>query len=96
MKPENPSPGEIAGKPKPSSASAEEGKSSGSRSSGSKRRLREKTTAVANDEAKQFADEFERQLDKVVEMELGKADKSKDRRPKGDDVDYTPSSDYER
>ena len=29
-------------------------------------------------------------------MELGKSDKSKDRRPKGSDVDYSPSSDDER
>ena len=29
-------------------------------------------------------------------MELGKSDKSKDRRPKGDDVDISPSSDDER
>ena len=29
-------------------------------------------------------------------MELGKSDKSKDRRPMGDDVDISPSSDDER
>ena len=29
-------------------------------------------------------------------MELGKSDKSKDCRPKGDDVDISPSSDDER
>ena len=28
-------------------------------------------------------------------MELGKSDKSKDRRPKGDYVDYSPSTDDE-
>ena len=29
-------------------------------------------------------------------MELGKSGSSKDRRPKGDDVEYSPSSDDER
>ena len=29
-------------------------------------------------------------------MELGKSDKSKDHRPKGDNGDYSPSSDDER
>ena len=32
----------------------------------------------------------------AVEMELGKSDKSKDHRPKGDEVEYTSSSDDER
>ena len=41
-------------------------------------------------------DDFEKELDKAVEMELGKSDKWKDRRPKGDDVDISPSSDDER
>ena len=36
---------------------------------------------------KQLLDEFERELDKAVKMELGKSDMSKHRRPKGDDVD---------
>ena len=85
--------GEKAEKPKPSSAPAEEGKSSGSSSSGPKRRLGQRTTAVARDE---FAEIFERELDGAVEMELGKSDKSKDHRPKGDEVEYTPSSDDER
>ena len=40
-----------------------------------------------------FSDELERGLDRAVEMELGKSDKSKDRRPKDDDVDISPSSD---
>ena len=96
VKPAYPPSGEKAEKPKPSSASAEEDKSSGSSSSELKQRLGQKTTTVANDEAKQFEDEFERELDKAVEMELGKSDKSKDRRPKGSDVDYSPSSDDER
>ena len=63
-----------------------------------KRGLGQKTTTVANDEEKHFLDEFERELDKAVEMELYKSDKSKDRRAKGDDVDYSysPSSDDER
>ena len=63
-----------------------------------KRGLGQKTTTVANDEEKHFLDEFERGLDKAVEMDLYKSDKSKDRRAKGDDVDYSysPSSDDER
>ena len=50
--------GEKAEDPKPSSASAEEGKSSGSSSSGAKRRLGQKTPAVAKDPAKQEYDKF--------------------------------------
>ncbi len=43
-----------------------------------------------------FIEEFERGLDEAAEIELVKSEKSKDRHPKGDDVDYTPSSDDER
>ena len=88
--------GEKAEKPKSSSASAEVDKSSGPGSNGPKRRLSQKTTAVAKDEYEQFCDELERGLDKAAEMEIEKSDKSKDRRPKGDDVDISPSSDDER
>ena len=96
VKPAYPPSGEKADDPKSSSAPAEEGKSSGSGSTGPKRRLSQKTTAVAKDEYEQFSDELERGLNKAVEMELGKSDKSKDQRPKGDDVDISPSSDDER
>ena len=65
-------------------------------SSGPRRRLGQKTGAVAKDEYEKFSDEFERGLDRAVEMELGKSGSSKDRRPKGDDVEYSPSSDDER
>ena len=44
----------------------------------------------------QFSDELESGLDRAVEMEIEKSDKSKDRRPKGDDVDIAPSPDDER
>ena len=92
--------GVKADDPKSSSAPAEEGKSSGSGSSGPKRRLGQKTTAVARDVAKEaydkFTDDFERELDNEIKKELGKSDKSKDRRPKGDEVEYSPSSDDER
>ena len=88
--------GEKAEKPKSSSASAEEDKSSGPGSKGPKRRLSQKTTAGAKDEYEQFSDELEGGLDKAVEMELEKSDMSKDRSPKGDDVDISPSSDDER
>ena len=37
-----------------------------------------------------------KELDKEVEKELEKSGSSKDRRPKGDDVEYSPSSDDER
>ena len=96
VKPAYPPSGGKAEKPKSSSASAEEDKSSRPGSIGPKGRLSQKTSAVAEDGAKLFADEFERELNKGVEMELGKSDKSKDRRPKGDDVEYSPSSDDER
>ena len=96
MKPAYPPSGEKADDPRSSSASAEEGQASGSGSTGPKRRLSQKTTAVAKDEYEQFSDELERVLDKAVEMELEKSDKSKDRRPKGDDVYISPSSDDER
>ena len=96
VKPAYPPSGEKADDPKSSSAPAEEGTSSGWGSTGPKRRLSQKAAAVAKDEYEQFSDELERGLDKAVEMELGKSDKSKDRRPTGDDVDVSPSSDDER
>ena len=96
VKPAYPPSGEKAEKPKSSSASAEVDKSSGPGLNGPKRRLSQKITAVAKDEYEQFSDELEGGLDKAVEMELEKSDKSKYRRPKGDDVDISPSSDDER
>ena len=70
VKPAYPPSGEKADDPKSSSASAEEGKSTGSGSTGPKRRLSQKTTAVSKDEYEQFSGELERGLDKAVEMEL--------------------------
>ena len=88
--------GEIAEKPKSSSSTDEADKSRGPDSNGPKRRLGRKTTAVAKDDYKEFSDEFEKGLDKAVEMELEKSDNSRNRRPKGNDVDISPSSDDER
>ena len=88
--------GKISEKPKSSSSTDEVDKSRESDSSGPKRRLSQKTTAVAKDDYEQFSDELEKGLDRAVEMERGKSNKSKDRRPKGDDVDISPSSDDER
>ena len=96
VKPEHLPAGEISGKPKSSSSTDEADKSRGPDSSGPRRRLGQKTSAVAKDEFDKFADEFEKELDKEVEKELGKSGSSKDRRPKGDDVEYSPSSDDER
>ncbi len=73
VKPAYPPSGEKAEKPKPSSSTGGEGKSSGSSSSGLKRRPGHKTTTAENNEEKQFLDEFERELDKAVEMELHKS-----------------------
>ena len=96
VKPEHLPAGEISEKPKSSSSTDEVDKSRGPDSSGPRRRLGQKTGAVAKDEYEKFSDEFEKGLDRAVEMELEKSDKSKDRRPKGDDVDISPSSDDER
>ena len=93
VKPEHSSPEEKPGKSKPSSASAEEGKS-GSSSSGLKRRLGRKTASPS--EYDDFGKEFIGELEKELDMELDKSDDVRKRRPKGDDVDYTPSSDDER
>ena len=71
-------------------------KSRGPGSSGPKRRLGRKTTAVAKDEYEQFSDELERGFDKAVEMELEKSNRPRDHRRKDDDVQYSPSSDDER
>ena len=94
VKPERSSPEEVSGKSKSSSAPAEEGKS-GSSSDGLKRRLGRKTTSpsvVQDDFGKEFIGELEKELD----MELDKSEKVRRHRPKGDDGDYTPSSDDER
>ena len=96
VKPEHLPAGEISEKPKSSSSTDEADKSRGSDSSGPRRRLGQKTAAVAKDDYEKFSDELEKGLDRAVEMELGKSDKSKDRRPKGDDVDISPLSDNER
>ena len=96
VKPEHLPAGEISEKPKSSSSTDEVDKSRGPDSSGPRRRLGQKTSAVAKDEYEKFSDELERGLDKAVEMELEKSGSSKDRRPKGDDVEYSPSSDDER
>ena len=96
VKPEHLPAGEISEKPKSSSSPDEVDKSRGPDSSGPRRRLGQKTGAVAKDEYEKFSDEFERGLDRAVEMELEKSGSSKDRRPKGDDVEYSPSSDDER
>ena len=93
VKPEHSSPEEESGKSKPSSAPAEEGKS-GSSSSGLKRRLGRKTASPS--EYDDFGKEFIGELEKELDMELDKSDDVRKRRPKGDDVDYTPSSDDER
>ena len=93
VKPENSSPEEKAGKSKSSSAPAEEGKS-GSSSSGLKRRLGRKTASPS--EHDDFGKEFIGELEKELDMELDKSDDVRKRRPKGDDVDYSPSSDDER
>ena len=93
VKPENSSTEEKAGKSKSSSAPAEEGKS-GSSSSGLKRRLGRKTASPS--EHDDFGKEFIGELEKELDMELDKSDDVRKRRPKGDDVDYSPSSDDER
>eukprot|EP00434_Breviolum_minutum_P041308 symbB.v1.2.036747.t1/scaffold5255.1/size29345/1 len=93
VKPEHSSPEEKSGKSKPSSAPAEESKS-GSSSSGLKRRLGRKTTSPS--EYDDFGKEFIGELEKELDMELDKSDDVRKRRPKGDDVDYSPSSDDER
>ena len=93
VKPEHSSPEEKAGKSKSSSAPAEEGKS-GSSSSGLKRRLGRKTASPS--EHDDFGKEFIGELEKELDMELDKSDDVRKRRPKGDDVDYSPSSDDER
>ena len=64
MKPAYPPSGEIAEKPKPSSSSVEESKSSGSGSSGLKRRLGPKTGPKETEDSKQVVDEFERDINK--------------------------------
>ena len=93
VKPEHSSPEEKARKSKSSSAPAEEGKS-GSSSSGLKRRLGRKTASPS--EHDDFGKEFIGELQKELDMELDKSDDVRKRRPKGDDVDYSPSSDDER
>ena len=93
VKPEHYSPEEKAGKSKSSSAPAEEGKS-GSSSSGLKRRLGRKTASPS--EHDDFGKEFIGELEKELDMELDKSDDVRKRRPKGDDVEYSPSSDDER
>ena len=93
VKPEHSSPEEKAGKSKSSSAPAEEGKS-GSSSSGLKRRLGRKTASPS--EHDDFGKEFIGELEKEIDMELDKSDDVRKRRPKGDDVEYSPSSDDER
>ena len=93
-KPEYSSPEEKSGQSKPSSATAEEGKS-GSSWSGLKRRLGRKT-ASPSVEYDEFGKEFIGELEKELDMELDKSDDVRKRRPKGDAVDYTPSSDDER
>ena len=93
VKPEHSSPEEKAGKSKSSSAPAEEGKS-GSSSSGLKRRLGRKTASPS--EHDDFGKEFIGELEKELDMELDKSDDVRKRRPKGDDVDYSPSFDDER
>ena len=94
VKPEYSSPEEKSGQSKPSSTPAEEGKP-GSSSSGLKRRLGRKTasTSVEYDD---FGTEFIGELEKELDRELDKSDDVQKRRPKGDDADYTPSSDDER
>ena len=94
VKPEYSSPEEKSGQSKPSSAPAEEGKS-GSSSSGLKRRLGPKT-ASPSAEYDEFGKEFIGELEKELDMELDKSDDVRKRRPKGDAVGYTPSSDDER
>ena len=96
VKPEHLPAGKISEKPKSSSSTDEVDKSRGPDSSGPRRRLGQKTSAVAKDEFDTFTEEFEKELDKEVEKELEKSGSSKDRRPKGDDVEYSPSSDDER
>ena len=93
VKPEHSSPEEKAGKSKSSSAPAEEGKS-GSSSSGLKGRLGRKTASPS--EHDDFGKEFIGELEKELDMELDKSDDVRKRRPKGDDVEYSPSSDDER
>ena len=93
VKPEHSSPEEKAGKSKSSSAPAEEGKS-GSSSSGLKRRLGRKTASPS--EHDDFGKEFIGELEKELDTELDKSDDVRKRRPKGDDVEYSPSSDDER
>ena len=58
VKPEHLPAGEISGKPKSSSSTDEADKSRGPDSSGPRRRLGQKTSAVAKDEFDKFADEF--------------------------------------
>ena len=96
VKPEHLPAGKISEKPKSSSSTDEVDKSRGPDSSGPRRRLGQKTSAVAKDELDKFTDEFEKELDKEAEKELEKSGSSKDRRPKGDDVEYSSSSDDER
>ena len=94
VKPEYSSPEEKSGQSKPGSAPAEEGKS-GSSSSGLKRRVGRKT-ASPSVEYDEFGKEFIGELERELDMELDKSDDVRKRRPKGDDVDYAPSSDDER
>ena len=93
VKPEHSSPEEKAGKSKSSSAPEHQCKS-GSSSSGLKRRLGRKTASPS--EHDDFGKEFIGELEKELDMELDKSDDVRKRRPKGDDVDYSPSSDDER
>ena len=93
--PEYSSPEGKSGKSKPSSAPAEEGKSGSSSNSSGLKRLGRKTTSpsVEHDE---FGKEFIGELEKELDTELDKSDNVRQRRPKGDDVDDSPSSDDER
>ena len=81
VKPEHLPAGEISEKPKSSSSTDETDKFRGPDSSGPKRQLSQKTTAVAKNDYDEFTDDFEREYDKAVEMEVEKSDKSKDRCP---------------
>ena len=91
VKPGHSSSRDKSGKPTPSSPSGDEGQS-GSSSSGLKRRLTRKTTAATSkeDDSKQFLDELETRNLKSSQMILEK------RWWKGDDVNYSPSSDDKR
>ena len=68
VKPEHLPAGKISEKPKSSSSTDEADKSRGPDSSGPRRRLGQKTSAVAKDEFD--PDEFEKELDKEVEKNL--------------------------